>query len=1048
MAETALAPNIYGYHIASGGGNQGGIGAHWIALDSAGKVITLKSVGNIGDCNTVARMSRASGIPHVIVLRLKGKDDELELPNYDNPAIEEGPRHLNKVIDALPKGLDNDGNLRFEIDYIWLEIINEPDEDRAEWVGEFMYYAGLEALLLGYKLCGPGWAAGTPREMSWQTPAWFNYLKLCQDNPNQIAVSTHEYSYNKDNIYDGVETLQDGSLRYWKIGRFLHIIAACKAFGLRYPKILFTEWGWELWDVPDPNSAIADIQDTFNTLYAKYPGVVIMAAIWYLGPGFMNIANKAQKLIAPSTSWILANTGPPVTGNGEPPPGECIETDVKSKVIQMLRPRALSPEQNAWIRNAMTNGLDVYGTGELQPIGTEGWAHTDIMRGVKDGIAAGYLDSRLIVVDGHLIGDGLDRDWMAENCSMLEGHTVYFTTSDVVPPPDFKYEVWPSDHMPEYVTQHWGDNPATYAPFGQPGHGGIDIRAHHGETIRVVADGTVYRVERDAGAHNFGIHVRVDHRNGTEQTIYAHFASVEGEIDVGSMVKAGDVLGQADNTGFSFGSHLHFARKRRGETYTDEYGTWPYNLFDPSPLLAPLAPHLFSTSPGEITDIVDDLPQSATEDYDSRNLSDITTLVIHHTAGGPFQDISNIAWSHVNTNGWPGIGYHYVIDGGGNIFLVNYHTTHSFHANEANGYSIGIALQGNFTVNPPPQRQQEAARWLVDHLFETIPTVDDSIPHRHAPGSGTVCPGDTWESWWTAVTGEEIDPPPPPPTGKAGFGLHASADPGDLNAAEIDIFRDSKPEVIKVLSAHAGPSIGRLSEGHPDAVFIIRAFLSMAGRDISPQQFLTDTINDTTRALNHIQGNQRLIELHNEPNLVAEGMGTVWTTGSWANGSEFNDWYLEVLELYKAELPGEVYMYPGLSPGPSVSGVRQGHSEFLRQSAGAIAASDVLGLHAYWASEPGTAFPMPTALHLVDSYVISFPGKELWVTESSNNRPETPENKAEQYIRFWKELRKRPAVKGVTYYVASASDPQWGWGPGGTGQIWEGTDIARLVGQR
>ncbi len=875
MAETALAPNIYGFHIAEGGGNQDGIGDHWAALDAAGKIITLKSVGNVGDCNFVASLARASGLPHVIVYRTA--DPPYELPDYNRPAFQEGKDHFDLCVSVLPDDFDKD--------YIWIEDINEPDEDRAVWIMEFMLGSATRAIERGYKYCGPGWSSGTPRENAWLTPAAFNYLKLCQKYPDQVAIAIHEYSYNVNDIYDGSETLQDGSIKHWKIGRFLHIIAACDVFGIDYPKIMFTEWGWELWDVPDAWLAIQHIKSTFDLLYSKYPGVVIMAAIWYLGPGFKNIANQAQKLIQPTTTWILENTGPPVTGNGNgEPPGDCIETDVTSKVIQMLRPRVLAKEQKAWIDNAMTDGLDVYGSGELHAIGTEGWAHTDIMRGVREALAAGYLESRLVVVDGHLIGTGLDQDWMAENCLALSGSTVWFTTSPIDPPPgEFRYEVWPSDYRPEHVTQHWGENPDTYARFGQPGHGGVDIRAPHGTPIRVVADGRVFRAEHDPSLSGFGIHVRVEHRNGTEQTIYGHFDRIEGGVGVGSLVEAGDILGYADNTGFSFGSHLHFARKRPGEVYVDEHGTWPFNLWDPSPLLAPLAPHLF-----------DDVP-----------------------------------------------------------------------------------------------------------------------------------------------------PPPPPTQGNALFGLHASADPGDLNAAEIDLFRDSRPGVIKVLSAHSGPSIGRLSIGHPDAVFIIRAFLSMRGRDISPEQFVNDTITDTQRAIAHIGDKEKLVEIHNEPNLVDEGLGSTWR-----DGLEFNDWYLDVLERYRAALPGERFMYPGLSPGPSHFGVRQGHSEFLQQTTGAIAASDVLGLHAYWASEPDTAYPMSTALNLVDSYVISFPGKELWITESSNNRPETPDNKAEQYIRFWEELLKRPAVKGVTYYVASASDPQWGWGPGGTGQVWEGTDIARLVGRR
>ena len=108
--------------------------------------------------------------------------------------------------------------------------------------------------------------------------------------------------------------------------------------------------------------------------------------------------------------------------------------------------------------------------------------------------------------------------------------------------------------------------------------------------------------------------------------------------------------------------------------------------------------------PGDpvIHDIVNDLITHPTKEYDSRSITDVTTIVVHHTTGDPFQPINNIANYHVNTKGWPGIGYHFVIDGAGKIHQTNYLTTHSFHANLANAYSVGVCMQGDFTNHPPP----------------------------------------------------------------------------------------------------------------------------------------------------------------------------------------------------------------------------------------------------------------------------------------------------------------------------------------------------------
>ena len=78
-----------------------------------------------------------------------------------------------------------------------------------------------------------------------------------------------------------------------------------------------------------------------------------------------------------------------------------------------------------------------------------------------------------------------------------------------------------------------------------------------------------------------------------------------------------------------------------------------------------------------IDDIVDNLPKHDSLTYRTRALTDITTLTIHHTVSSPENSIVSIAVYHVNPrenvpNGWPGIGYHFVIKDDGRIFRTNY----------------------------------------------------------------------------------------------------------------------------------------------------------------------------------------------------------------------------------------------------------------------------------------------------------------------------------------------------------------------------------------
>jgi hypothetical protein len=241
------------------------------------------------------------------------------------------------------------------------------------------------------------------------------------------------------------------------------------------------------------------------------------------------------------------------------------------------------------------------------------------------------------------------------------------------------------------------------------------------------------------------------------------------------------------------------------------------------------------------------------------------------------------------------------------------------------------------------------------------------------------------------------------------------------------------PDKFESANSPSADDIRRLAQAHPNATWVLRAFLDFGGRNIRPEQFVRDTLSDTQRALNELRGKDVVIELHNEPNLTVEGMGS-----SWKNGREFRDWWLELLQRYRQALPNQRFIYPGLSPGPSVGGIKQDHVEFIEASRDCVHTADGLGVHIYWSN----VYPMSTALGVLDDYVTRFRGTPIWVTEASNNKGGDPRNKGREYITFWNELQKRPTVQGVTYFVASASHP------GFAEEVWVGRGIGSGVGGR
>ena len=238
-----------------------------------------------------------------------------------------------------------------------------------------------------------------------------------------------------------------------------------------------------------------------------------------------------------------------------------------------------------------------------------------------------------------------DQPSQAGTIEMLEAAALRWEALiiDQPPAPQFSFTHWPTDS--KVVTQKWGNDPTYYAQYGLPGHEGADIRAAHGSPIRSVAAGTVAALNLNPDAHNYGIFVRIDHADGW-QTTYAHLertAVVKGQVVVG-----GHVIGYADDTGNSFGSHLHLGLKRPGKTYKDQYGAWPYSLFDPTPYLTPFAPTWPGTTPPPTPqfDMADYLPQTAvgqwlvmqkseggTIDHQIQNKNGITYLVKSAEAG-------------------------------------------------------------------------------------------------------------------------------------------------------------------------------------------------------------------------------------------------------------------------------------------------------------------------------------------------------------------------------------------------------------------------------
>jgi hypothetical protein len=789
---------------------------------------------------------------------------------------------------------------------------------------------------------------------------------------------------------------------------------------------------------------------------------------------------------------------------------------------------------------------------------------------------------------------------------------------------EFRFEAWPTEFRS--INQYFGANPQNYAQFGLPGHEGVDIMAPHGARVFAVAPGRVKMVYDQATGHNYGRHLRVEHRDGYE-TIYAHLDEINVRPE--QWVEAGALLGRADNTGNSFGSHLHLTLKRKGASF----GNYPNNIIDPTPFLLPLlgfvrpaGPYTSGWAFADGVTRANDLAQANAGGINLRRTPSINgpsidlvpagtiMIVTGEKQGGyipvqvPTAALSNAKptpppppatppppSSDQLVDGWAFAPYvtrsdnqavvgQYGINlrtrperNAANIGLVKGGSTVTVLGDQQGEYLPARVRLSDFTgpvnipntppiVPPPPPtpppgnllmgwawsknlvingREAVAGRFGVNlrsrpntaaprigtlnegaratiigkargeytpvqadkadvsNIAAPMPVIEqpELLPAIAPPPPPTQPIADTTPGWAftsqiivsgaTAVAGpyginlraaprrnaenkgfipanapmlvtgspqgeytpvrvdDKILQPPfgtgspapttpgtnpdPEPLGHARIGLHASADP-DISDAEVQEFIDLRPGIIKVLSFHNPSGIRKLVAALPEAHWVVRAFLDFGGRTISPHQFFNDTLSDVQRTLALLQGKNVVIELHNEPNLRAEGLYT-----SWADGAAFATWWLELLQLYRQAIPGARFIYPGLSPGTAVAGLKQDHIQFIEASRAAVQAADGLGVHIYWSN----VYPMQWGLNVLDDYISRFRYTPIWVTEASNNKGGTAvHTKARQYIEFWQALQSRPTVQGVMFFVASASNPAF------QEEVWVGRGLGQLVGRR
>lgn len=257
--------------------------------------------------------------------------------------------------------------------------------------------------------------------------------------------------------------------------------------------------------------------------------------------------------------------------------------------------------------------------------------------------------------------------------------------------------------------------------------------------------------------------------------------------------------------------------------------------------------------------------------------------------------------------------------------------------------------------------------------------------------------------------------------GRMLIGVHDRANRHPMQA-DWDLAR-GKFESVKVMS---GVSVEEM-QNYQAKFYMCRLFESWNGRHVPVQDFVNTVSNDIERLVN---AGVTYFEFHNEPNLTHEGLRYKGVAGSWSNGAEFAQYFMEGRKLLRQRFPGIKVGFPGLSPGADAeyrfghdAGFRLNDVTFLHQAEAAVRAADFLCVHAYYISMQEVE---TEAIALVKKYRRMFPDKLMFVTEFSNPDPQmkTPiVDKGKQAKRFYELCRQIPGVGAAYYFIISGS----GW---------------------
>lgn len=138
---------------------------------------------------------------------------------------------------------------------------------------------------------------------------------------------------------------------------------------------------------------------------------------------------------------------------------------------------------------------------------------------------------------------------------------------------------------------------------------------------------------------------------------------------------------------------------------------------------------------GDVMDMRNTVPHAQ---YPERDMSKVTTIVIHHT-GTYGTGWGPIMRYHIEVRHWQYIGYHFGVSWDDRIAIFNDPERRTNHCRNCNSQSVGLALLGHYDDKFPYSGQKLSAESVVRFLMERYPTI--KYIRCHSEMVNTICPG-------------------------------------------------------------------------------------------------------------------------------------------------------------------------------------------------------------------------------------------------------------------------------------------------------------------